>query len=90
MKLTLYHSLICPRCARARKHLASLLGDTYSDLVDEVEIVSQPLKTWRAGVRLIPALRYGDSQLSGVVLSFEQIERFLITHGILNADTDNT
>ena len=34
---------------------------------------------------MIPALTYNTSQLSGLMLSREQIEQFLITHGLLTA-----
>lgn len=85
MALTFYHSGLCPRCAQARKHLASLLGDTYSRYVVEVDVLSHPFQSWKNGIRMIPALTYNTSQLSGLMLSREQIEQFLITHGLLTA-----
>lgn len=84
MKLTFYHSGLCPRCARARKHLVSLLGDTYIRYVDEVDILTHPVQTWKTGVRIIPALTSGTSRLSGIMLSREQIKQFLDTHGFIN------
>lgn len=85
MKLIFYHSELCPRCARARKHLASLLGDTYIRSVIEVDILSHPLQTWKDGIRMIPALSYNTSQLSGIVLSRERIEEFLLAHKFMSA-----
>ena len=90
MKLIFYHSALCPRCARARKHLASLLGDTYIRSVTEVDILSHPLQTWKDGIRMIPALTYNTSQLSGIMLSREQIEQFLITHAFMSDSANNS
>jgi len=81
MQFTFYHSSLCPRCARLRKHLHRLLGQRYSSHCVEIDSLKHPLKTWQAGIRMIPALQCGDDKLSAVLLSEEQIRSFLYRHG---------
>jgi len=81
MTLTFYYSSLCPRCRRARKHLRDLLGSGYAADCTEIDSLKQPFKTWRAGIRMIPALQFGEDVLSGLLLSKEQIGNFLHRHG---------
>lgn len=80
MSIIFYHSSICPRCARARKYLQQLLGQTYDTGVTEIDSLKHPLKSWRAGIRMIPALQYNQEVISGLLLSEAQIRKFLQRH----------
>lgn len=86
--LIFYYSPLCPRCARARKHLRALLGDRFERDCHCIDIVKQARQTWRDGIRMIPALRYGDATISGIVLLRDEIEMFLKEHGLLTAPED--
>ncbi len=45
--------------------------------VEEVDIVSHPVKAWKNGIRMIPALVAGEKTLSGVYLDSSRIREFL-------------
>ncbi len=45
--------------------------------VAEVDIVSHPVKAWKNGIRMIPALVAGEKTLSGVYLDSSRIREFL-------------
>ncbi len=61
----------------ARKTLYELLDNRPDIDVEEVDIVTNPLRAWKDGVRFIPTLKSGDKTLTGVFLSREEIQRFL-------------
>ena len=48
--------------------------------VEEVDVVVHPLRAWRNGVRMIPALQTGDEHLAGFILKAEDIRRFAARH----------
>ena len=85
MKLTFYNSKLCPRCARVRKHLKHFLGPSLDDYCVDIDVAKHPVQTWRDGIRMIPALKFQESVLSGVMLSQEQVRGFLAEHDILFA-----
>jgi len=61
----------------AKKALDELLSD-YDDVeLEEVEIISNPLRTLKEGVKFIPTLKSGDEQISGILLSHDKIKAFL-------------
>ena len=61
----------------ARKTLYELI-DSKSDIhVEEIDIVTNPLRAWKDGVRFIPTLKSGDKTLTGIFLSREKIQGFL-------------
>jgi hypothetical protein len=86
MLISFYHLSLCPRCGRARKHLQDLLGHAYAASVREINIASNPLETWRNGVRIVPAVTYGDDLISGVVLSRKLLSQFLRRNNFLNPE----
>ena len=47
--------------------------------VEEIDVVSNPVQSWKAGVRMIPTLTCDNQKLSGVFLSSKQIRDFLAT-----------
>ena len=75
--VTLYHSVICPRCGLAKLWLASLLQDFPDVTLEKVEILTNKERARDAGVRMTPALVAGDRRLSGFILTKGAIRRFL-------------
>jgi hypothetical protein len=63
----------------ARKTLYELIDSNPEIQVEEVDIVTNPLRAWKDGVRFIPTLKSGDKTLTGIFLSREDIQRFLET-----------
>lgn len=61
----------------ARKTLYELAGSTPEISIEEVDIVTNPLRAWKDGVRFIPTLKSGDKTLTGIFLGREEIARFL-------------
>ena len=83
MKVTFYKQALCPRCHMAGKHLKKLLKQTDGFVLEEVDMMAQPLRSWRDGVRMIPAIKVEDDILSGIYLSKSPIERFLKKKAVL-------
>jgi hypothetical protein len=61
----------------ARKTLYELIDSRPDIHVEEVDIVTNPLRAWKDGIRFIPTLKSGDKTLSGVFLSRAEIQEFL-------------
>jgi len=61
----------------AKKALDELLVDMNDVQLEEVEILSNPLRALKDGVKFIPAIKSGQEQLSGILLSSEKIKSFL-------------
>ncbi|MBA3008324.1 MAG: hypothetical protein KJ900_12500 [Proteobacteria bacterium] len=80
--ITLYRSALCPRCHMARKTLYELIDNKPEIHVEEVDIVTNPLRAWKDGIRFIPTLKSGDKILSGVFLSRTEIHNFLKEAGL--------
>ena len=56
------------------------IQEEHHDLeVEEIDVVANPLKSWQAGIRMIPTLIKGKKKLSGVFLTSKQIRDFLAT-----------
>jgi hypothetical protein len=54
------------------------LQEEDSDLkITRIDVVTNPLQTWQNGIRMFPALKYGDMVLSGFLLSGEEIRKFI-------------
>ncbi len=62
----------------AKKALDELLTNVDDIALEEVDILSSPLRTLKDGVKFIPTLKCGDEQLSGILLNRNKIEDFLI------------
>lgn len=45
--------------------------------MEEIDVVTNPFKSWENGIRMIPTIIYGEQRLSGVFLSSKQIRDFL-------------
>ena len=54
------------------------LQEEDSDLkITKIDVVTNPLQTWDNGIRMFPALKYGEKILSGVFLSGKEIRKFI-------------
>ena len=84
MLISFYRSPLCPRCALARKHLRELMGDQYTKNVMEIDALIHASKAWKEKIRMIPALKCGDDIISGIMLSRQAIEAFLIRNRVLD------
>lgn len=47
--------------------------------IEKVDILAQPGRALKAGVKMIPTLKAGNKKLSGVFLSSAQIREFVST-----------
>lgn len=61
----------------AKKVLDELLVNRDDVQLEEVEIMTNPLRTLKDGVKFIPTLKCGNEQLSGILLNRDKIEAFL-------------
>ncbi len=61
----------------AKKALEELTADMENIHIEEVEIITNPLRALRDGIKFIPTIKVGDQTLSGILLSSEKIEKFL-------------
>jgi len=77
MKITLYRSVLCPRCYMAGKYLHEIAREDASITIKEVEVTTQPIKTWRQGIHSIPTLQIEQLTLSGIYLTKTRIRNFI-------------
>lgn len=61
----------------ARQTLEELTRDKPEFRIEEVDIMTNPLRAWKDGVRFIPTLKSDNKTLSGVFLSRREIQDFL-------------
>ena len=61
----------------AKKALDELLTDVDDVQLEEVEIITNPLRALKDGVKFIPTLKSGDERLSGILLNQKKIKAFL-------------
>ena len=61
----------------AKKVLDELLVNEPDIQLEEVEIITNPLRSLKDGVKFIPTLMSGDKRLSGILLNKDKIEKFL-------------
>lgn len=77
MKITFYRSALCPRCFVTHRILLEIIQGNKDMEVEEIDILSHPLKTWSDGIRIFPALKIDERILSGVFLGREKMESFI-------------
>lgn len=87
MKVTLYRTALCPRCKKAQRILHHLIPEYPSLELNIIEVATRPIESFRAGVRMIPAIQCGDEILSGFALDEKQIHDFLQRHNTAAEDT---
>lgn len=61
----------------AKKALDELLTDMDDVHLEEVEVLSSPLRAIKDGVKFIPTLQCGKERLSGILLSRDKIAAFI-------------
>ncbi len=61
----------------ARKALDELIKDRKDVEIENVEIITNPLRALKDGIKIIPTLTICDEKLSGILLSSSKIEQFL-------------
>ncbi len=63
----------------AKKALDELLAERNDSnfSIEEVEIMTNPLRALKDGVKFIPTLASGDQKISGILLNKEKIAVFL-------------
>lgn len=77
MHIVLYKSNLCPRCYLAKKHLYEIASTNSEISIEEIDILSSPIKTLKAGVKLIPAIEIEKKILSGIILTKKNISDFI-------------
>jgi predicted DsbA family dithiol-disulfide isomerase len=75
--IRLYHSIICPRCALARRQLKKLRKEFPDIEIDAVEVLTNRDKMKDDGVKMFPALVHSDKSLSGFILTRAAIRNYL-------------
>jgi hypothetical protein len=54
------------------------IQEEHSNLeVEEIDVVTSPVQSWKKGIRLIPTLIKDKQKLSGIFLSAKEIRNFL-------------
>lgn len=77
MQVTFYKTFLCPRCFLAERALKKLQGEFPELTIETVEVTREPLRAWRDGVRMLPALNCNGKTLSRVFLSTTTLRDFL-------------
>jgi hypothetical protein len=63
----------------AGKSLKKIAEKDPSIIIEEVDIMHQPFRTWKEGIRCIPALQIEGKTLSGIYLNQKEIGNFIDT-----------
>jgi predicted DsbA family dithiol-disulfide isomerase len=78
MKITFYHSILCPRCLLVGRALSRLQEEHPDLVIDRVEVTMRPAECLRRGIRMIPALTAEDGRkLSGLVVTPAMVRDFV-------------
>lgn len=77
MHITLYKSMLCPRCHLAGKYLLEITSHNPEIQVEEVDILAAPRRSWNDGIRMIPALKIDNHILSALFMSRTNIADFI-------------
>ena len=57
-----------------------MLQDNPDIEMETIAVATNAIRTWKAGIRMIPAFKIGDDILSGLLLSEEKIREFIEKH----------
>ncbi len=80
MHVTLYKSALCPRCHLARKYLREIISENPEIILQEIDVVKAPRRSWNDGIRMIPALKIDNHVLGALYLSKSAIAEFIAGH----------
>ena len=75
--VTLYHSVICPRCQLSKLVLKQVLKEFPDVRVEKKELFGHMQEAKAAGAKSIPALVWGDRVLRGVIFTPARVRAFL-------------
>ena len=64
----------------AHKYLTELTRKYPAIMIQQVDVLLQPVKCWEDGIRMIPAIRINDNVLSGLYLTRASVEKFVSEH----------
>ena len=78
--VTLYKSHLCPRCHLTKKYLLEIAKDNPDIHIEEIDILKEPGRTWKDGIRMIPALKLNNHVISALFLNKNAISAFLNQH----------
>lgn len=81
--ITLYQSILCPRCYIARKALHKLTQSHGEIELEKVEILYSLKRLKQDRITMIPAIKVGDKVLSGLYLNEQAISHFLRENKII-------
>lgn len=74
--VTLYHSVICPRCHFSKAMLNRVLQEFPGIRVERKELFTHLQEASRVGAKSIPALVAGDKVLRGIVFTPGMLREF--------------
>ncbi|MBU0908978.1 MAG: hypothetical protein KKA54_08025 [Proteobacteria bacterium] len=77
MKITFYHSALCPRCLLVGRTLQKLQQEYPNLVVEKVEVTTRPVESLRNGIRIIPALAADGRKLAGFILTPTAVRKFV-------------
>lgn len=77
LKIVLYHSVVCPRCAVSKLVLRQVLKKYPGIELEKVELLANMSRARQDGVKTIPALTAQGRMLGGVLLTPGRLERFI-------------
>ncbi len=77
MHIIFYKSKLCPRCFLVKMELLAICQEHPHLRIEEIEILTSPLRAFKDGIKMVPALKIGDDILSGIYLSKKKILEFV-------------
>ena len=77
MQIDFYRTALCPRCNKAAAVIKQLQDEIPGLEINTIEVATAPIATFRAGIRMIPALKCNDSILSAFILDSDKIKTFI-------------
>jgi hypothetical protein len=80
MLITLYKSILCPRCRLAGKYLLEIASLDPEIQVQAVDVLTAPRQSWNDGIRMIPALKIDNHIMSALFMSKTDIAAFINEH----------
>ena len=80
MKIELYKSALCPRCAYAAKILKKLQKEDESIEIITYDITTNLKAFKEAGISMIPTLKINEAKISWILPKEKEIRAFIQKH----------
>ncbi len=80
MHISLYKSSLCPRCYFTQKYLLEITAQHPEMIVEIIDVLAAPQKSWEDGIRMIPAIKIDDHILSALFIGRTDITDFINWH----------